>query len=109
MHIFKTLAKCVREYKRPMIITIILIILEAVIETFIPFITAELVNLMKEGASLQSILQNGVLLVILAILSLSCGAIAASAASKAAAGFAKNVRHDAFHKIQGFTFETIDN
>ena len=109
MHIFKTLAKCVREYKRPMIITIVLIILEAVIETFIPFITAELVNLMKAGATLQSILQNGVLLVVLAILSLSCGAIAASAASKASAGFAKNVRHDAFHKIQGFTFETIDN
>ena len=109
MHIFKTLAKCIREYKRPMIVTIVLIILEAVIETFIPFITAELVNLMKNGASLDSILQNGVLLVLLAVLSLSCGAIAASSASKASAGFAKNVRHDAFHKIQGFTFETIDN
>ena len=108
MHIFKTLAKCVREYKKPMIITIVLIVLEAVIETFIPFITANLVNLMKEGASLPVILQNGILLTLLACLSLSCGAIAAHASSKSAAGFAKNVRHDAFHKIQGFTFERID-
>ena len=109
MHIFKTLARCVREYKRPMILTIALIVIEAVIETFIPFITADLVNLMKEGASLDLILKNGILLVVLAVVSLSCGAVAAHAASKSSAGFAKNVRHDAFHKIQGFTFETIDN
>ena len=108
MHIFKTLAKCVREYKRPMIITIILIVLEAVIETFIPFITADLVNLMKAGASLELILQNGILLTVLAIASLCCGAVAAHACSRSSAGFAKNVRHDAFHKIQGFTFERID-
>ena len=108
MHIFKTLAKCIREYKRPMFVTIVLIVLEAVIETFIPFITANLVNLMKGGASLEAILKNGILLVALAVVSLTCGAVAAHACSKSSAGFAKNVRHDAFHKIQGFTFERID-
>ncbi len=108
MHVIKTLSKCIREYKRPMYLTIFLIIIEAIIETFIPFITANLVNLMKEGASLDTILQNGVLLVLLAIISLACGAVAAHACSRSSAGFAKNVRHDAFHKIQGFTFERID-
>ncbi len=108
MHIFKTLAKCIREYKRPMLVTIVLIVLEAVIETFIPFITANLVNLMKAGASLEEILKNGILLIGLAAISLTCGAIAAQACSKSSSGFAKNVRHDAFHRIQSFTFERID-
>ena len=108
MHSFKTLAGCIREYKKPMIITIVLIVLEAIIETFIPFITANLVNLMKEGAELSEIIQNGILLVALASVSLASGAVAAHACSRSSAGFAKNLRADAFHKIQGFTFERID-
>ena len=108
MHSFKTLARCVREYKKPMYLTVVLIVLEAVIETFIPFITANLVNLMKEGAELNVIIRNGVLLVVLACISLLSGAIAAHACSRSSAGFAKNLRQDAFHKIQGFTFERID-
>lgn len=108
MHSFKTLAGCIREYKKPMYLTVVLIVLEAVIETFIPFITAKLVNLMKESAELSEIIQNGVLLVVLACVSLAAGAIAARACSRSSAGFAKNLRADAFRKIQGFTFERID-
>ena len=88
MHSFKTLAGCVREYKKPMYVTVALIVLEAVIETFIPFITANLVNLMKEGAELGEIIQNGVLRVVLASISLLSGAIAARACSRSSAGFA---------------------
>lgn len=104
----KQLAKCIREYKKPTFITLFFIILEVVIEVFIPFTTANLVNAIKAGAEMSYVVKNGVFLAILACLSLSCGAIAGFSCSKASAGFAKNLRHDMFEKIQGFSFENID-
>ena len=105
---FKRLAQCVREYKRPTVLTLIFIVAEAIIETSIPFITANLVNAVKNGADMTQILQTGALLAVLACISLTCGGVAGFTCSKASAGFAKNLRHDIFHKIQGFSFENID-
>ena len=105
---FKRLAQCVREYKLPTVLTLIFIVAEAIIETSIPFITANLVNAVKNGADMTQILQTGALLAVLACISLTCGGVAGFTCSKASAGFAKNLRHDIFHKIQGFTFENID-
>ncbi len=104
----KRLAKCVREYKKPSIITLILIVGEAIIETFIPFITADLINSIREGAEVNTILKIGGILIALAFASLACGGFAAVTCSKAAAGFAKNLRHDIFSKILSFNFINID-
>ncbi len=98
----------VREYKKPTVITFLLIVLEAVIECLIPFITANLVNAIKDGAEMQDILTTGIILIVMALLSLSCGWIAGITAAKASAGFAKNLRRDTFHRIEGYAFGNID-
>ena len=100
----KRLLKSLREYKTPTIFTLILIVSEAVIETFIPFITAELVNRVQAEAQIVEVLRTGMLLIVMAVLSLLCGGGAAFTSSRAASGFAKNLRHDMFSKIQTFDF-----
>ncbi|MBE6808212.1 MAG: ABC transporter ATP-binding protein [Ruminococcaceae bacterium] len=104
----KTLAKSIREYKLPSILTLIFIMGEVVIEVMIPFVTANLVNDIKAGVDISNVIKTGVLLVLLAIVSLCCGGIAAITCSKASAGFAKNLRRDMFSKIQSFSFSNID-
>ena len=105
----RKLARSVREYKTPSIITMILMIGEVVIECLIPFITANLIGkLQMETIDWTQIVKTGLLLVGLAILSLCCGGVAAFTASKASAGFAKNLRHDVFTRIQSFSFNNID-
>ncbi len=108
---FKRLIRSVREYKTASILTLVFILFEAVIETFIPFITAQMIKELQEGgasASMPRILRLGGLLVIMAALSLCCGGIAAKTCAKASAGFAKNLRHDIFYKVQSYSFENID-
>lgn len=104
----KKLSKSIREYKLPSILTFIFILLEAVIECVIPYITANLVNAIEDGAEMSTVLKTGGVLILMAICSLSCGGIAGFTCAKASSGFAKNLRHDIFHKIQGFSFENID-
>ena len=104
----KRLAQCVREYKVPSLLTIFFIVCEVVIDVFLPFITADLINSIKNGAEMGYIIKIGVMLIIMALLSLSCGGIAGITCAKASAGFAKNLRHDVFHKIQTYSFENID-
>lgn len=104
----KKLSKCVREYKMPTVLTLIFIILEAVIETFIPFITANLVNDIKGGAQIDTIVKSGLILTGSALLSLASGGIAGFTCAKASAGFAKNLRKDIFGKVQTYSFENID-
>ena len=104
----KKLAKCVREYKRPTVLTLIFIVAEALIETLIPFITAQLINHIHAGAAISDILKSGLILVGMAVASLCCGGIAGFTCANASAGFAKNLRSDIFGKIQTFTFKNID-
>ena len=104
----KRLLSCVREYKTPTILTIILMVGEAAIETAIPFITADLVNQLREGSDIKNVIMTGLLLVLMAVVSLSCGGIAAVTCAKASSGFAKNLRNDIFDKIQTYSFENID-
>ena len=104
----KRLAGCVREYKKPTILTLIFIVGEAFIETFIPFITAKLVNLIKYNAPMEQVVRIGLFLVLMACLSLCCGGIAGATCAKASTGFARNLRHDMFERVQGFSFENID-
>jgi len=102
------LLKCVREYKLPSILCLLFIMGEVAIEVLIPFITADLINTVKAGAELQGIVYDGLKLILMALTSLCLGALAAHFGSTASAGFAKNVRHDLFVKVQEFSFENID-
>lgn len=108
VHVIKRLGTCVREYKVPALLTLVLIVGEAVIEAFIPFITAELVNRIQGGVDMQEVVRTGILLIVLALCSLACGAGAGVTSSKAGTGFAKNLRHDMFARVQDFSFENID-
>ena len=104
----KKLAKSIREYKLPSIITLILMVGEAAIECFIPSITANLINNISDGVPVSEIAKTGVLLVGLAVISLCCGGTAGLTCAKASAGFAKNLRQDLFTAVQSFSFENID-
>ena len=104
----KRLLKNVGEYKTTTILTPIFILGEAVIESLMPFIIANLINDINAGCELSDIAKNGGILFIMACISLTCGAVAGFTASKASAGFAKNLRRSIFYKIQDFSFENID-
>ena len=116
----KKLAKCVREYRAYVFITLALIVLEALIETMIPFITADLINSIRDYTSiaapseaaknefLREIIRTGILLAVMAIVSLACGGIAGFTCAKASSGFSKNLRNELFGKVQTFTFGNID-
>jgi len=82
--------------------------MEVVIECIIPFITATMVNEIKNGCDLSTITKYGIILIIMAFLSLTFGAVAGSTSATAACGFAKNLRKDMFYSIQNYSFENID-
>ena len=108
MQVLKKLLSCIREYKPATIFTLLFILGEAAIETLLPFITANLVTEIKNESPINDILRTGIILTILAILSMMCGGSAGFTASKAATGLSKNLRHDMFEKVQQYSFENID-
>ena len=105
---YKELMKSIREYKKDSILSPIFVSLEVLMECVIPFITANLVNQIKAGCEFKVIAIYGVILVVMAGLSLLFGALAGSAAATASTGFARNLRKDLFYKIQTYSFENID-
>ena len=104
----KELMKCIREFKKASIQAPILVSLEVVMECIIPFLIAQLVNQIKAGCGLIVLLQYGLLLVVMAGLSLTFGALAGTACATASCGFARNIRKDMYYKIQSYSFENID-
>ncbi len=104
----KKLLSCVREYKRDTLLSPFFIMLEVIIECFIPLITAELINLIEGGCGLREIAKYGGILIIMAICSLVCGALSGAFCARASSGFAKNLRHDLYHRVQDFSFSNID-
>ena len=104
----KKLAKSIREYKKPSLLCLIFIVLEAILECLMPFIIADLVNKVKDGCGMPVLLKQGGILLGMALISLTCGALAGFLSAKASSGFAKNLRHDLFHKVQTYSFENID-
>ena len=107
---FKKFLKSVREFKLPSILTLIFIVAEVIIEVFIPFTTANLINYIQTTSALEMsvILKYGLLLTVMALASLTCGGVAAYTCAKASSGFARNLRQDVFDRIQTFSFENID-
>ena len=100
--------KSLREFKKPTVLTLLLIVGEVFIEVLIPFYTADLVNRIKAGVEMRSVVGLGLILVLMAFLSLACGAAAGITCAKASTGFARNLRRDIYEKIQSFSFEDID-
>ena len=104
----KAIFKSVREFKWPTFLTFIFIIGEVILESLIPYRTANLINSIKYGVDMSIVTENGLILIIMALCSLLCGGLAGFTCAKATAGFIKNLRHDLFVKIQSFSFENID-
>ena len=104
----KRLSKCIREYKFLSIISPILVLGEVVLEVLIPYYMADLIDKGIEVGNMDFIISCGIKLAIFAILSLILGALGAVTATRASAGFAKNLTHDMYHHIQEFSFANID-
>lgn len=99
---------CVREYKKTSILTPIFVSVEVIMECIIPFFIAKLINHIENGTDIKMILFYGGVLVLLAFVSLFFGALAGSTCATASSGFAKNMRHDLYYKVQDFSFSNID-
>ena len=108
VEMFRTLLKSVREYKKASIITPLFVFFEVILECIIPLVIAELVKKIEENASINDVITYGLVVVVLALLSLTFGAVAGITAAKASCGFAKNLRHDLYYAVQDFSFENID-
>ena len=105
----KELMKSIREYKRDSILTPILVSLEVVMECIIPFVVAQLVNEIKAGSGMSVISRYGLILVVMALMSLAFGAGAGSVCASASCGFAKNLRKDMFTGFRIFPLKTSTN
>ncbi len=104
----KTLLRSVREYKTSSILTPLFVSMEVVVECIIPFLTAKLITRIQEGCELSVIVKYGLLLVAMALLSLTFGALSGHFCAIASCGFAKNLRHDLYGAVQGYSFSNID-
>lgn len=104
----KTLLKSVREYKKQSILAPLLVILEVLMEVLIPLEMAKIIDVGIANGDMSYILQRGLILVVMAMLALFFGVQAGNMAAIAGAGYAKNLRHDIFYKVQDFSFKNID-
>ncbi len=105
---FKTLLKSVREFKRPAILTPILVAIEVVADVLIPYTIAELVNQIKAGCELMTIVWYGLAIIGMAIIAVITGWGAGTTCARASTGFARNLRKDMFYNIQNFSFANVD-
>ena len=104
----KRLARCVREYKWAAILSPITMVGEVAMEVTIPLIMADLYDYGIVLQDMRMVVTKSILLVLCAIASLCFGCASAVFASKAGTGFAKNLRHDMYHRIQHYSFANID-
>ena len=102
------LAKSIREYKKSTILTPVFMLGEVSCECVIPLITGNLVTGIQNGCPRGEIVQYGLQLLLIAMLSLSFGVASGWFCATAAAGFAKNLRHDLYYRVQDFSFSNID-
>ena len=102
------LARSIGEFKRDTILTPVFVLIETILEILIPFKTAALVDTLRTGADLNTVIQSGLILAAMAMLSLLFGTLSGISVAKASTGFARNLRRDMFRNIQKFSFTTID-
>ncbi len=104
----KRLSQCIREYKWAALLSPLCMVGEVAMEVSIPLVMADLYDYGIKLQDMNTILLKSLLLVLLALASLTFGVGSAHFAAKAATGFAKNLRHDMFHRVQSFSFSNID-
>ena len=104
----RTILRSVRDNKKATILSLVFILGEVFLEVLIPYITALLVNRIKDGIDMDYILKMGAIMVASAVVSLICGVMAGLFSAKASAGLARNLRTDVFSKIQSFSFANVD-
>ncbi len=104
----KKLLASVREYKRDTLLTPLFMVGEVGLECTLPLITAKLINSIEAQAQMSQVLRYGLILVIMAMCSMGCGILSGWFAASSSAGFAKNLRHDLFARVQSFSFANID-
>lgn len=105
----RKLFQSIREYKKESILAPIFVILEVFMEVLIPLLMAKIIDVGIQQGNLPYIIKMGSFLVVLTMLALFLGVQAGNYAAIAAAGYAKNLRHDIFYKVQDFSFKNIDN
>ena len=102
------LARCIREYKWPAVLSPLCMIGEVSMEVLIPLVMADLYDYGIVMQNMSIVVNKSILLIILALCSLSFGVASATFAAKAGTGFARNLRHDMFYRVQSFSFSNID-
>ena len=105
----RKLLRSVREYKRESILTPLLVVMEVFMEVLIPLLMANIIDIGIMNGDMGYIVKTGLLLILLAMVALVFGAKAGNLGAIASAGYAKNLRHDIFYKIQDFSFGNIDH
>lgn len=106
---FKKLSKSVREYKRPALLTPLMVILEVGVEIIIPLLMAGLIDKGIDKGNMSVVTKYGIVLLIVALVGLLLGYLAGCFSAKASCGFARNLRKDMFYNIQTFSFSNIDS
>ncbi|RGY96936.1 ABC transporter ATP-binding protein [Clostridium sp. AM58-1XD] len=102
------LLKQIRQYKKVSLLTPLFTALEVLMEVLIPFVTAKIIDQGIEAGSITNVYQYGILMLVLAGLSLLSGILAGIFAARASAGFACNLRDGMYENIQRFSFSNID-
>lgn len=106
--LYKTLAKSMRQYIKPSILTMIFLAGEVFAEMMIPYLMAKVLDRGFETKDIQYIIQIGLLMAVIALISMTCGILGGKFSSDASAGFAANLREDIYRNIQRFSFQNID-
>ena len=104
----RRLARCIREYKWAAILSPVSMIGEVAMEVLIPLVMADLYDYGVVQQNMNVVISKSILLVICALMSMAFGVGSAVFAAKAGTGFAKNLRHDMFYRVQKFSFSNID-
>ena len=104
----KKLAASIRQYKKASILAPLTVVVEVLMEILIPLIMAELIDRGIDKGNMEAVWLYGILLLVAAIISLIFGALAGKYAAIASSGFARNLRHDMYYKIQEYSFANID-
>lgn len=104
----KKLARSIREYKKDCILTPIFVVLEVVMEIFIPLLIATMIDSGITGGNADVLRRYGTILIICVLIGITAGVLAGSFCANASAGFAQNLRQDMYDTIQNYSFANID-
>ena len=104
----KTLLKQVKQYKTASLLTPVFIMLEVVLDVLIPYVTAKLIDNGISAGHMPSVYKYGLIMLVMAFLSMMAAIMAGRYASYASSGFACNLRDAMYKNIQRFAFSDID-